>query len=283
MPRQKLILGIFTRLAVERNPATSFFKTNNGKAWLQEALNFAKGTSIASVRNLSTKPRYWFILVDSTLSKAQKKSALATFSTDTTIITKLIEVDGWADTSSAIEEDEDAVKCNLQVRLDYDDLLHRDYFDEVFKAVGTQKEPCLLSPVCGISYNIRPTRLALIHKKLPPFMCLYRLAESGQLTIFSFEHDKWPEAMMVELEKKPLWVQTITGRNIANKFGRGWMVSKVKHIRRLDLKEWNGESAVLFSTERHRLIKNILETIRENITVLRKYVVTRHKHGEPSK
>jgi len=243
---------------------------------------FAKNTSVASVRNLNNKPRYWFVLVDSTLSKAQKESALATFSTETTIITKLIEVDGWTQTSSVIEQDKDAITCNIQVRLDYDDLLHRDYFDEVFRVIRTKKHPCLISPVCGISYNFRPTRLALIHKKLPPFICLYRMAESAQLTIFSFEHDKWPEAMMVELAESPLWIQTITGRNIANKFGRGWMVRKVRHIRHLDLKEWNGESAVLSSTERYLLIKNICETMREKVALFRRFVVLRHEEGELS-
>ena len=280
MPGRKFISGIFTRLAIERNPAVDFFQTKNGKAWLDNALDFAKRTSIASVRNLRNKPKYWFILVDSTLCPEQKKLALDTFSTNTSIETRLIEVDGWSESSSAIENDNDAIKCNVQVRLDYDDLLHRDYFDMIYRAIAASKAPCLISPVKGISHNTDPTQIAIIHKKLPPFSSLFRSTQTTQLTIFSFDHDKWPHEMVVELAVKPLWIQTISGKNISNTFGRGWLVSKVRHVRSLDLKTWTGEAAVLSSTEQHLALKNFWEISREKIGLLYDLFPLRNKNSE---
>lgn len=280
MSGRKFISGIFTRLAIERNPAVDFFKTNNGKAWLNNALVFAKSTSIASVKNLRSKPKYWFILVDSTLCPEQKKRALNAFSTNTSIETRLIEVDGWSESSSAIENDKYATMCDVQVRLDYDDLLHRDYFDEIYRVIVTCKAPCLVSPVRGISHNIYPTQIAIIHKKLPPFSSLYRPTQTTQLTIFSYDHDKWPHEMVVELAVKPLWIQTISGKNISNTFGHGWLVSKVRHVRSLNLKEWKGETAALSTTDQHLALKNFLEISREKIGSLCDLFPLRNKNSE---
>ena len=266
MPPEKMISGIFTRLAIERLPEVSFFNTTSGEVWLNDALDRAKRTSIASVQNLKDAPRYWFILVDSSLKPELKQRSLATFQTITQTETRLIEVDGWDETSSALEKDQHAKSCHFQVRLDYDDLLHRNYFDEVFQAIKSKKPPFVISPTLGISHNYLPTRIALIHKRLAPFLCLFRLDRSSDLTVFSFDHDQWPDNMIVELDEKPLWIQSITGNNITNTFGHGWMVSKVRFVRHLDLMEWTGEETTLVS-ETRLVAVNLRERIREIITV----------------
>ena len=65
--------AVFTRFAVEREPAKRFFSTSKGTQWIDDALLLATKTSILSVSNLNSPPLFWYILVDSTLTEKVKK------------------------------------------------------------------------------------------------------------------------------------------------------------------------------------------------------------------
>ena len=95
-------------------------------------------------------------------------------------------------------------------------------------------EECVISPSNGMQ-KLEPQRFAQIRKEMPPFLALHRKGRSVDLSVFSFDHDKWPSCMVYELRTTPIWMQTITGNNIINRFGRGWKVESVRHLKRLDL------------------------------------------------
>lgn len=265
-----MVIGIATRLAVERDGRHSFFDTTEGRQWLEDALKLAVATSISSVNNLEVKPSFWFILVDSTLTLRAREKILGTFVKKTSVPIRLVLTDGWNHSSQALNSDKQAAKCELQVRLDYDDMLHKSFLTTVIKKTSVLKgDECVISPSNGICRELFPQRFAHIRKKMPPFLALHRKGSSRELSIFSFDHDQWPHRYVYELEAEPLWIQTITGNNITNRFGRGWQVDKIRHLKRLQLKQWTGQSLDLFTSTRFVRLRNCAEYLRERVLQLR--------------
>ena len=105
--------------------------------------------------------------------------------------------------------------------------------------------------------------MAIIKKDIPPFLVLVRSDRNDETNIYSFAHDSWPNYLVREIGGNPMWLQSITGRNLANEFGRGWMVSRVRHLSRLDLFDWNGERVIYRSPKPLTIFLNILEAITE--------------------
>lgn len=259
-----MITGIVTRLAVERDTEMSFFGTEEGKKWLADALELSKATSIPSVENLNTKPSYWFILIDAKLDTEIQLAILETFSVGTTIPIRLVLADGWGDSSDALMANSDAEMCDLQIRLDYDDMLHKFFIDQMQSVASLLEETrCLISPLNGISFDLRRHRIAQIRKKSPPFLALHRTERFRKLSILSFEHDKWPEDLVHELHTYPLWMQIITGKNISNRFGRGWLVESCRHLKSINLKFWTGDSTEVFNSASCIVLRNTYEYVFE--------------------
>lgn len=265
-----MTIGIATRLAVERDSQRSFFDTADGEKWLDDALRLASVTSIPSVNNLEVKPSFWFILVDSTLALHTREKILKTFVQSTSVPIYLVLTDGWSHSSQALNSVEQATKCELQVRLDYDDMIHRSFLKAMIEESSSLKgDECVISPSYGICRELFPQRFARIRKNMPPFLALHRKGISSEMSIFSFDHDQWPHRFVHELRSKPLWIQTITGKNITNEFGRGWQVEQVRHLKRLNLRQWTGESLVLFTSTRFPGLRNCAEFLRECVLHLR--------------
>ena len=265
-----MITGIATRLAVERDRQRPFFDSLEGRQWLEDALKLAALTSIPSVNNLEVKPSYWFILVDSTLALPMREKILRTFVQATSIPIRLVLTDGWNQSSEALMSDMKAAQCELQVRLDYDDMLHKSFLKTMISASSLLNgSECVISPSNGICRELEPQRFARIRKEMPPFLTLHRKGSSVDMSVFSFDHDKWPSCYVYELRTTPLWMQTITGNNITNRFGRGWKVEKVRHLRRLDLKPWTGESLILFTSTGFVRLRNCTEFFQELALSLR--------------
>ena len=264
-------IGIATRFAVERDSQRSFFATAEGEKWLDDALNMASLTSIPSVENLLVKPSHWFVLVDASLRPALKQHIVETFSRGTSVPVQLVLTHGWDDSANALRLNPDADQCELQVRLDYDDMLHKSFLKTMTEVSFSLHEGCcLISPSNGICRELEPSRFAQIHKKLPPFLALYRRGEFSELSIFSFDHDKWPNELVHELITSPLWIQTITGNNITNRFGRGWKVHSLRHLRNLNLEPWTGASAELLTTTSWVGLRNCIEYVRDRIMAKRR-------------
>ena len=259
-----MVIGIATRLAVERDSQRSFFGTSEGKKWLVDALKMATLTSIPSVQNLEVKPAYWFVLVDSTLGFTLRQEIQETFGSGTSVPIRLVFTNGWEDSSSALKSTPEAEKCTIQVRLDYDDMLHKSFIRKMVESsFSIDDDCCLISPSNGICRELDPQRFAQIKKELPPFLALYRRGEFRELSIFSFDHDKWPDELVHELLTSPLWIQTITGNNIANRFGRGWKVKSLRYLKKLNLEPWTGESLLLFTSTSFVRFRNCAEFVRE--------------------
>ena len=268
-----MTIGIATRLAVERESQRSFFGTSEGEKWLDDALKVAGVTSIPSVNNLEVKPSCWFILVDSTLALHTREKIFKTFVQSASVPICLVLTDGWSHSSQALNSVEQATKCELQVRLDYDDMLHRSFLKVMIEESSSLKgDKCLISPSNGICRELYPQRFARIRKKMSPFLALHRKGISRELSIFSFDHDQWPHRFVHELQAMPLWIQTITGKNITNRFGRGWQVEQVRHLKRLNLKPWTGESLDLVTSTRFPGLRNCAELLREYVSHLRRAV-----------
>lgn len=257
-------IGIVTRLVVERNKKHPFFATTEGEKWISNALELAVLTCIPSVENLGIKPTYWFILVDSTLQSALVKKIYDTFSSGTSVPIRMVFTDGWSNSSQALKSNFLAEKCTIQVRLDYDDMLHKSFVEVVVKESALLPgEKCVISPTNGICRELIPQRFAQISKKMPPFLALYRSRNSEEMSIFTYDHDKWPLHLVHELRTIPLWVQTITGKNIANRFGRGWNVESIRHLKRLNMEAWTGESRELTTSTSFVRLINCAEIVRD--------------------
>lgn len=270
----EVTIGIVTRLAVERDSQRSYFITPEGEKWLCNALKFASLASIPSIQNLESKPNFWFILVDSTVSDELKQKIYDTFNQGTSVPIRLVLTNGWDDCSRALKSNPEANKCMIQVRLDYDDMLHKSFLSKMlFVSQSFGKRCCLISPSNGICRELEPRRFAQIRKVLPPFLALYRGNESSELAIFSYDHDKWPSELVYELRTIPLWVQTITGYNISNKFGRDWMVQSMKHLKTLNLEPWTGETMHLTTSMNCVRLRNIVEMIFDVVLRIRAFAL----------
>ena len=258
--------GIFTRLAVERSEERLFFHTVEGHQWLTEALRIALITSIASVSNLSIKPDVWFILIDETLPDSFENQIKKAFSTVKNVTIKIVRIKEWAVKSQTVLNQHDQFQdCEIQVRLDYDDMLRRDFLETLISETKDISLPTILSPQFGIVLDSRTPKMAIIKKTLPPFLVLVRTDRNDQTNIFSYPHDSWPSHMVREIDGNPLWLQSITGRNLENTFGRGWMVSQVRHLYKLNLEAWNGLQVTHRSSRLRTMTLNILEQIKELI------------------
>ncbi|MDB0025393.1 hypothetical protein N9D95_02515 [Flavobacteriales bacterium] len=259
-------IGIATRLAVERDSQRLFFGTVEGEQWLDDALRMASLTCIPSVENLQVKPTFWFVLVDFTLRPALKKQIEQTFSRGTSVPVQLVLTNGWEDSSNALRSNPDANQCELQIRLDCDDMLHKSFLKTMAEvSLSLHEACCLISPSNGICRELEPSQFAQIHKELPPFLALYRRGKFSELSIFSFDHDKWPDKLVHELITSPLWIQTVTGNNITNRFGRGWKVQSLRHLRNLNLEPWTGVSEELLTSTSWVGLRNCIEHVRERV------------------
>lgn len=243
------MIGVFTRFAVERSPSKPFFSNEKGRAWIDSSLKIATETSIPSVGQLNPKPEYWFILIDSSLSAPIKHKIGATFLKYSSVRVHIIEVDGWQNCSKAIRESTEAQKVSLQIRLDYDDMLSRDYIAIALSTLESKKTQ-LFCPIKGILLQKHPSLIARIVKDKPPFSALFRHEPILEhLNIFSFDHDQWPENTIVRYSSRPLWVQSITGQNISNRFNKGWLVSDFVLLPRISLNEWSGTEVMYQSSK----------------------------------
>jgi hypothetical protein len=256
--------AIFTRLAVERDPENLFFATQDGHQWLADALDIASKTSIVSIENLVIKPSFWFLLIDKRISIELQQAVLERFVSGTCVPIKLILTDGWSDCGRALEMHPEANACKLQVRLDYDDLLHRSYLSKIIElSRESNDEGFVISPSTGIIQELHTQRIVQVNKRFPAFLALYRWNRTEHLSIFSYDHDSWPIDLVREITSSPLWMQTITGKNIANQFGRGWLVSSLKHLKRLELEDWTGESRLIENSTDWLFVRNIVEALRD--------------------
>ena len=143
-------------------------------------------------------------------------------------------------------------------------MLHKSFLKTMMTASSLLKgEECVISPSNGICRELEPQRFAQIRKEMPPFLALHRKGRSVDLSVFSFDHDQWPSCVVYELRTTPMWMQTITGNNIINRFGRGWKVESVRHLKRLDLMPWTGESLHLLTSTGFVGLRNCFEFLRE--------------------
>lgn len=254
----RMKIGIATRFAVERSRERNFFGTKEGEDWIVSALRLAKTTSIPSVNNLHIRPDYWFVLVDENVSPEIQHSIFDTFENGSFVEVELVLTNGWDDSHSALANNERAMQCELQIRLDYDDMLHESYITEILEVIPTVRtDQCLISPSVGISRELKPQRFARITKELPPFLALFRTQKFRHLSIFSFDHDKWPKSLTLEIQTRPLWMQTISGNNIVNRFGRGWKVHTMRHLYRVNLSSWTGQAIELKTAMRWVELRNL--------------------------
>ena len=162
-------VGIFTRLAVERSNKKRFFHTPEGNEWLSAALETASATSIASVLNLSKKPDVWFIFIDDTLPHYCVEQIKSVYSKVSIPKIEVVKLRDWATTSTTVLGTGERFKdCEIQIRLDYDDMLHRNYIEIMLKKTRGIVDTTILSPNTGIVLDKRFPKMAIIEKNLPP-------------------------------------------------------------------------------------------------------------------
>lgn len=210
------------------------------------------------------KPDVWFILIDETLPSMCLEQINEVFSNVDGINVEIVQIRDWPSNSEVLLDANERFKnCEIQVRLDYDDMLHRDFMKELLKETAGIKKTTVFSPIFGIVLDNRVPKMAVIKKTLPPFLLLVRKDREDEINIFSFKHDQWPSHLVCELKRRPMWLQAITGRNLANEFGRGWMVTRVRHMHRLHLSDWNGQQTVYSTSALRVTFLNVLERIEE--------------------
>ena len=189
----------------ERESQRSFFGTSEGEKWLDDALKLAGVTSIPSVNNLEVKPSFWFILVDSTLALHTREKILKTFVQSASVPICLVLTDGWSHSSQALNSVEQATDCELQVRLDYDDMLHRSFLKVMIEESSSLKgDKCLISPSNGICRELYPQRFARMERKCLRFGLAQKRNFSKVVHLF-VDHDQWPHRFVHELQSMPLY------------------------------------------------------------------------------
>jgi hypothetical protein len=259
--------AVFTRFAVERDPAKKFFSTSKGTQWIDDALLLASKTSILSVSNLNPPPLFWYILVDSTLTEKLKKKIQEWFDSKSAVAVKLLEVDGWNYSNESLLNHSECQAMSLQIRLDYDDILKSSYIKQAVRTIG-QNETTLFCPVRGFQWNFQPTILGAIIKDKAAFSALYRKDKTTNLTVFSYDHDLWPEMLITRFDIDELWIQTISGKNIMNKFGRHWLVKKFLFVKELKMNDWLGQDVLLTNQFRFICLRNIPQHIQNRFRSL---------------
>lgn len=253
--------AVFTRFAVERDPAKKFFSTSKGTQWIDDALLLSAETSILSVSNLNPPPVFWYILIDSTLTKDLQKKIQEWFGSKSAVPVGLLEVDGWMSCDDCISNHTVCQEMSLQIRLDYDDILKSSYIKQALTAIELN-QTTLFCPIRGFQWNFKPTILGGITKDKAPFSALYRKDKSTDLTIFSYDHDLWPEMLITRFDKDELWIQTISGRNITNEFGRHWLVRSFYYVKEISMNDWLGKNMLLTNQFRYIGLRNLAEHIR---------------------
>ena len=58
-------------------------------------------------------------------------------------------------------------------------------------------------------------------------------------------------------------MQIITGKNISNRFGRGWLVESCRHLKSINLKFWTGDSTEVFNSASCIVLRNTYEYVFE--------------------
>jgi hypothetical protein len=74
--------------------------------------------------------------------------------------------------------------------------------------------------------------------------------------------------LITRFDMDELWIQTISGKNIMNEFGRYWLVKKFLFVKELKMNDWLGQDVLLTNQFRFICLRNIPQHIQNRFRSL---------------
>jgi hypothetical protein len=97
------------------------------------------------------------------------------------------------------------------LRMDSDDAIHKDFFDDLEAPINSY-----ISQTWGIKWD--GTQTKTLPYRNNPFITTYT---NTLMTPFFGDHTSLHKMNPVIVDRDPMWVQYIHGRNVSNRFGHG--------------------------------------------------------------
>jgi hypothetical protein len=131
----------------------------------------------------------------------------------------------------------------ITTRIDNDDALHRDAVKTIQQNF-TAKHKYLISLASGYILNTSDNRMSHYYYPMSPFISLIENAAESPAGVFEKGHTRWDALRLFIFReiwheffrpgkrrsrfilKKPMWIQTVHGRNVSNSFIRGLPVMR---------------------------------------------------------
>jgi hypothetical protein len=102
-------------------------------------------------------------------------------------------------------------KATYILRMDSDDAIHKNFFDDLDAPINSY-----ISQTWGIKWD--GTQTKTLPYRNNPFITTYT---NKLMTPFFGDHTSLHKKNPVVIDRDPMWVQYIHGRNVSNRFGHG--------------------------------------------------------------
>lgn len=217
--------------------------------WTRNRIRLFRDYCLPSVLNQSSMDFKWLIFFDSGTPEEFREfiDFLASFSMIEICYSRGMEDFNSNYANEVRKRIGKTTKWVITTRIDNDDSLHRDAVKTV-KNNFIPKHRFLISLASGYVLNICDKTLSHYFYPMSPFLSLVEDAGKEVEGVFMRGHTKWDNLRLFVFRelwfeyfnvkartsrfilRRPLWIQTVHGKNISNSFYRGFPVLKEKNL-----------------------------------------------------
>lgn len=240
---------IITQFNLKSNSLSGNAGYDEWLEWTRNRIRLFRNYCLPSVLNQSCRDFKWLIFFDS--GTPEEFSEFLNFLSSFEMI-EICYSHGMDDFNENYSKEVrkrigKTTKWVITTRIDNDDCLHRDAIMYV-KDSFVPKHRFLISLASGYVLNIRDKTLSHYFYPMSPFLSLVEDAVKEVEGVFLWGHTKWDNLRLYVFRelwleyfnrkarnsrfilRKPLWIQTVHGKNISNSFFRGFPVLKEKDL-----------------------------------------------------
>jgi hypothetical protein len=226
----------------------------NWVKWTRDRIMLFKDYCLPSVINQSCKAFSWLLYFDSETPEEFKEflNSLSSYSFISVCYCKGVEDFNKNYIEEVKKRTRASVKWVITSRIDNDDCLHSDAIKTIQKNF-VEKDKYLISLASGYLLNLSDRTLSHYYYPMSPFISLIELNNNEIKGVFEKGHTKWDSLRLFVFKeiwldcfnkkarksrfilKRPLWIQTVHGKNVSNSFYRGLPVLKKKDLRNFSI------------------------------------------------